>query len=159
MVRDRLKLTERADALFSLHRRWKPMGVGYEKYGMMADVEHIKDRQERENYRFDITELGGTMPKPDRIRRLIPLFEEERIWLPQSIHKVDYEKVRRELVGSFIEEEYKAFPVGLHDDMLDALARITEEEMELVWPEPVIEEDNRYAKRSSQRRQGSWMTV
>ncbi len=35
---------------------------------------------------------------------------------------------------SFIEEEYFAFPVGLHDDMLDALARICEPDMTLVWP-------------------------
>lgn len=159
MVRDRLKLTERADALFRLHKRWKPLAVGYEKYGMMADIEHIKDRQNRENYRFEITELGGPLPKPDRIRRLVPLFEQGRIWLPQSLTKVDYEGVPRELVGLFIEEEYKAFPVGLHDDVLDAMARLLDEEMALVWPEEELPEDDRYTRRYAPRRQGSWMTA
>ena len=34
----RLSLTERADALFRLHRRWRPRGVGYERYGMLSDI-------------------------------------------------------------------------------------------------------------------------
>ena len=34
----------------------------------------------------------------------------------------------------FIEEEYRAFPVPLHDDLLDSLSRIAEPEIPLVWP-------------------------
>jgi predicted phage terminase large subunit-like protein len=160
MIRDRLRLTERADALFALHRRWRPQKVGYEKYGLMADIEHVKDRMERENYRFPIEELGGPMPKPDRIKRLIPLFEQGRVWLPHSLHKTDYEGLVRELVGVFIEEEYKAFPVGLHDDMLDALARLCDEELGLIWPEQEEKPKNRYARRLYDRRgSGSYMSV
>lgn len=158
MLRDRLSLTERADALFALHRRWRPDGVGYERYGMMADIEHIRDRQERENYRFEVKELGGTMPKPDRIRRLIPLFESGRILLPETLLKTDYEKRVVDLVQSFREEEYKAFPVGLHDDMLDALARILDEDMNVVWPKSYVPDD-RYARPRDRRRAGSWMTA
>ena len=40
-VRDRLNLTERGDKLFELHRKWRPERVGYEKYGMQADIEYI----------------------------------------------------------------------------------------------------------------------
>jgi hypothetical protein len=40
------------------HRKYQPMAVGYEQYGMMADIEHIRDLQERENYRFDIHAAG-----------------------------------------------------------------------------------------------------
>jgi hypothetical protein len=40
----------------------------------------------------------------------------------------------RDLVDDFVEHEYNAFPVGLHDDMLDALARLFEPDMTLVWP-------------------------
>lgn len=158
LVRDRLKLTERADALFALHRRWKPLGVGYERYGMMADIEHIKDRQERENYRFAVTELKGLMPKSDRIKRLIPHFEQGRVWLPESIHKVDYEGIMRELVGVFVDEEYRAFPVGLHDDIMDALARMLDEDMSLTWPQGEPEADERYVARRPRQR-GSWMTA
>lgn len=160
MVRDRLKLTERADALFSLHRTWKPKGVGYERYGMMADIEHIQDRQNRENYRFPIIELGGLMPKSDRIKRLIPLFEQGRIWLPNTIYKKDYEGQRRELVSTFVEDEYKAFPVGLHDDTLDAMARVVDPDMNLVWPQAVEEPDDRYSRRYMPKQNApSWRTV
>lgn len=124
IVRDRLSLTQRADLLFNLHRRWRPILVGYERYGMMADIEHIKDRMDREIYHFPITEVGGSMPKVDRIRRLIPLYEQGRIFLPHKLIKTNYEGVEVDLVKTFVEEEYKAFPVAGHDDLLDAQARL-----------------------------------
>lgn len=133
-VRDRLNLKERGDRLFSLHRKYKPKQVRYEKYGLMADVEHYDSRMESENYRFTITEVAGQTSKVDRIRRLIPLFEAGRIWLPQSHHSTDWQKSTRDLVHDFVEEEYFPFPVGLHDDMLDALARIAEPDLKLIWP-------------------------
>lgn len=135
-VRDRLSLTERADLVFAWHRKWRPMAVGYEKYGMMADVEHIQDRMERENYRFDITELGGQQPKIDRIRRLIPWFEKGRIYLPPSLSKTNYEGRTVDLVRSFIDDEYLAFPVALHDDMLDAMARVLDSNLPVEFPAP-----------------------
>ena len=135
MVRDRLNLTERADRVFALHRKWKPKQVRYEKYGLMADIEHIKSRMETETYRFDITEVGGQTKKEDRIGRLIPIFEQGRFYLPKSFHVTDYQKVVRDLVRDFVEEELVAFPVGIHDDALDALARIAEPDLKLTWPQ------------------------
>lgn len=133
-VRDRLNLKERGDRLFALHRKYKPKQVRYEKYGLMSDIEHFQSRMENENYRFTITEVGGQTSKSDRIKRLIPLFEAGRIWMPKSKYVTDWQKVPVDLVHAFIEEEYMAFPVGLHDDMLDALARICEPELSLSWP-------------------------
>ena len=137
IVRDRLSLTERADRVFTLHRKWKPKEVRYEKYGLMADVEHIKSRQESENYRFEIKEVGGQTKKPDRIGRLIPIFEQGKVYLPKSLHITDYQKQTVDLVRAFIEEELVAFPVGLHDDMLDALSRIAEPDLKLIWPKEI----------------------
>lgn len=134
MVRDRLNLTERADRIFQLHRKWRPKQVRYEKYGLMADIEHIKARQENENYRFDIKEVGGQTSKQDRIKRLLPIFEGGRFYLPENFYSTDWQKVPIDLVQSFIEEEYMAFPVGLHDDMLDSLSRIAESDLSLTWP-------------------------
>ena len=135
MIRDRLTLTERADRLFELHRKWKPKQVRYERYGMMADIEHIKNRQEKDSYRFDITEVAGQTSKVDRIGRLLPLFEQGRIYLPVSLHKTNYEKKAVDLVQAYVEEEYVPFPVGIHDDMNDSLARIAEPDLPLVWPQ------------------------
>lgn len=135
IVRDRLNLTERAALVMQLHRKWKPKQVRYEKYGKDADIEHIRSVQEAENYRFEITAVGGSLAKPDRIKRLIPLFEQGRIYLPRSLHRTNYEKVTEDLVHVFIQDEYKAFPVALHDDMLDSLARIAEPDLPLAWPQ------------------------
>lgn len=134
VVRDRLNLTERTRVLFDLHRQWKPKGVGYEKYGMQADIEHIREQQEAKNYRFDIIELGGQVPKLDRIRKLIPLFEAGKIYLRGSKSYTDYEGTTRNLIEVFIEEEYKAFPVMSHDDMLDCLARIVDPDLHAEFP-------------------------
>ena len=157
MVRDRLSLTERAEKVFELHRTWRPLEVRYEKYGLMADIEHIKSRQESENYRFDLKEVGGQTRKPDRIGRLIPLFEQGKVYLPKSLHTTNYQKEVKDLVKVFIEEEYAAFPVGLHDDMLDALSRIAEPEMKLVWPkeEKIIIDAPRRVNRESSNT--AWM--
>ena len=141
MVRDRLNLKERSDRLFAMHRKWSAEGlaikqVRYERYGMMADIEHLQTRMEEENYRFHITEVGGQTSKADRVKRLLPLFEQGRIWLPETQFVTDWQKRPVDLVQSFVEEEYMAFPVGLHDDMLDALARMEEPDLDLVWPQP-----------------------
>lgn len=145
MVRDRLGLTERADLVFRLHRKWKPRVVGYEKYSMQADIDHIQDRQQRENYRFDIVALGGNLQKHDRIRRLIPIFEENRVYLPEALHRTVYDGRTLDLVETFINEEYDPFPVPVHDDMLDALARILDEELCAQWPDAnTMEKSDRY---------------
>src|SRR3990167_287469 len=151
MVRDRLNITERAELVIRLHSKWKPMQVRYEKYGMMADVEFIKRLQAEQNYRFEIVEVGGQLPKADRIRRLVPIFEQGKMYLPDFLYKTDYEKIPRELVNVFIEEEYLAFPVSVHDDMLDSLARIAEPDLLLVWPQ-IEEEPDRYR---NERKTGS----
>jgi predicted phage terminase large subunit-like protein len=152
MVRDRLNLTERADTLIRLHKKWKPIEVRYEKYGMMADIQHIQYQQRQINYRFDIVEVGGVTPKNDRIRRLIPGFEQGQWYFPPSITRTDYEGMTRELVQAFIEEEYACFPVPLHDDMLDALARLEEPDLSLTWPKQDEEEDKpkRYRRERSE---------
>lgn len=134
MVRDRLNLTQRCKLVMDLHRKWKPLDVRYEKYGLQADIEHIQYVQGEENYRFDITEVGGETAKNDRIKRLIPLFEQKRIYLPRSQHRTNYEGRTEDMVHSFINDEFRAFPVSLHDDMLDSLARIAEPDLPLTWP-------------------------
>lgn len=152
MVRDRLNLTERTQTLFLLHQMHRPLGVGYEKYGMQADIEHIQYVQGIKNYRFPITPLGGSTPKFDRIRRLIPIFEQKRMFLPYGLVKPNYEGRSENLVQVFVNEEYVPFPVMAHDDMLDCLARIVDPAFETIFPiveaQPVVltqaEKDWRY---------------
>ena len=140
IVRDRLNLKERGDQLFSLHRKWSAAGlkikqVRYERYGMMADIEHYQARMEDENYRFPITEVAGQTSKHDRIKRLVPIFEQGKFWLPESLFYTNWERTTVDLIKAFVDEEFMAFPVGLHDDLLDSLARMEEPDLSLVWPQ------------------------
>lgn len=139
-IRDRLNLTERTKALFSLHRKWRPQGVGYEEYGVQADREHMEYVMAQENYRFGITPLGGVLKsKADRIRRLVPIFEQGRMLLPQAgiVYRTIAEQQSVNLIKTFLDEEYVPFPVLAHDDMLDAMSRILDDDFNVIFPQPL----------------------
>jgi predicted phage terminase large subunit-like protein len=155
-IRDRLNLEERAQAVMRMHRKWRPQVVGYEKYGMMADVEYLKQIQERDNYRFFIQELGGKMPKHDRIRRLVPAFSEGQFYLPTELHYTQYDGRTVDLVETFINDEMMPFPVGGHDDVLDAFSRVYD--VDLTWPK-AAEELQRPRRYGESRRRTSWRSV
>ncbi len=134
-IRDRMNLTERASKLFDLHRQYAPQHVVYEKYGMQSDIEHIEYVQNQKNYRFSIQSIGGNMPKKDRIRRLVPIFETGRFFLPTHSTFVDYEGNHRDFVRLFIDEEFSTFPACGHDDMLDCLARVVDPNLGATFPD------------------------
>lgn len=141
IVRDRLNLTERGRKVMQLHRKWRPLQVRYEEYGLQADIQYLQSVMAQETYTFDIEKVAGKAAKEDRIKRLIPLFEQGQILLPRQLNYTDYEGRTQDLVNVFIEQEFKAFPVPLHDDMLDALARIEEPGIDLTWPKQEEPED------------------
>jgi len=129
MFRDRLNPTERVQMVMRTHKKWnalcgRPPEVVYEKYGLMSDTHWIRQEQDRQGYRFSLVEVGGQLKKEDRIRRLIPLFEQKRIYLPMNHIYVDNKGQSNEMIQTFIKEEYETFPFSKHDDMLDVLARI-----------------------------------
>lgn len=138
IVRDRLNPTERINAVIDLHMKWnkecgKSPKVVYEDYSMQSDAYYIQKAMSDLNYRFPFVSVGGRIMKEDRIRRLIPLFENERIYLPRKViyNTVDGEQV--ELVTALI-DEMLTFPVAKHDDLLDAFSRLLEEEVYATFP-------------------------
>lgn len=180
--RDRMKLSTKAETLIELHRKWNPGLVAYEEYGMQADIEHIQYVQKQELYEFPIHPLGGPIKKELRILGLIPYFEngyksekdggdglpKSRIIFPRHLHQIDYNGIRRDLVRDFIEEEFVAFPVLKHDDMIDCLARIQDLERDQLIqvprqddrPSEGIEQRISSAYRKQTNGQGkSWMTA
>lgn len=135
-IRDRLNLTEKAKKLFQLHRKWRPVRTGYEEYGMQADIEHMEYEMGIQNYRFKIIPLGGNkLSKEDRIRKLVPIFENHRFYLPHKLLFKDYEGNVKDFVLQLLEDEYEAFPVGVHDDMMDCMARIVDPSLGIQFPE------------------------
>jgi hypothetical protein len=55
--------------------------------------------------------------------------------LPETLFVVNYEGDRIDLIQQLIDDEYNPFPVSVHDDMLDAMARITDHDLHAVFPE------------------------
>lgn len=140
MVYDKLNPTERINKVIYLHKKWnklsgKPPTVAYEKYGMMSDTHFLKKAQATLNYRFHVIEVGGSMRKVDRIRRLIPLFQSRRFYLPFNIMFRNGQGKTVDLIQEFIKSEMEHFPSSTHDDMLDALSRICDENVYATFPE------------------------
>lgn len=132
-VRERIGLTERTDILFEWAAKYSPQAVGYETYGMQSDIAHIQDRMEREQYRFRIVELGGSLRKEDRIRRLIPRLERAGLWFPDKLQRTSADGQPYDLMQQVIDQEVKGFPVAPFDDFLDMLSRLEDlEEMKLL---------------------------
>lgn len=142
-VRDRLNPTERIEMLFRLHRDWngltgKPPKVGYEEFGLMTDIHYIKKHQKETSYRFPLIKLGNPggkkISKENRIRRMLPDLQNGRWWFPDSIMYTDFEGRTIDLVREIIKSEMATFPRARYDDMLDALTRIYDDEMQAVFP-------------------------
>ena len=134
-IRDRLNLTEKAARLFYFHRTYSPLGVWYEEYGLQADIEYIEGVQDRENYHFKINPLGGKLAKSDRIEKLIPIFQEHRFYIPETLIRVNHLGQQEDVVKAFVNEEYKIWPYALHDDSLDNKSRILDPEIKVKFPE------------------------
>lgn len=139
MVRDRLNPTERIDTLFMLHRKWnglsgKPPRVGYEKYSMQSDTHYVTKKQADEGYYFPLIVLGGPKAKTTRVSRMVPDLQNGRWRLPQGLHYVDTEGKSWDLIRELANVEIKTFPMSKFDDMLDAISRVYEPDLGLVFP-------------------------
>ena len=135
-VTDRLSLTERAKAVMDFQRKYRPLKVGYEEYGLQADIEHIEDLQTRTQYHFTITPLGGKLSKDDKIGKLIPIFEYSRMWIPAKCLFIDHEGFTQDATQIF-KNQYDVWPVsGGFDDSLDNMSRILDKDFGAVFPEP-----------------------
>lgn len=138
MIRDRLNPTDRVSTLMMLVRKWAALSdknpkVGYEKYGMMSDTHYIKEKQRQDAYNFPLIELGGQMIKEERIRRMIPDLQNGRWFFPATLHYVDMEGRKFDLITE-MRGEMSSFPRARWDDILDSISRVYESELFLTFP-------------------------
>jgi len=132
LIRERLNLFDRWKALSKLMRKHPTIRkVLYEQYGLQADISHFQHMMKEDGVYFTIQPLGGRLKKEDRIRKLIPLFENGKVYLPEALYS---EVDGRDYIKEFIEEEYLLFPYSSHDDGLDAASRVKDEEAEVYPP-------------------------
>lgn len=138
MIDNRLDLTKRCEVLIALHRRYSRYGdcpVFYEDYGLQADIQHIEFRQKQINYHFKITPIGGSMAKQARIMRLQPATENGSIHLPRSL--IRYNSLGQSInIVQLLKAQMSAYPIVQHDDILDCLSRIYDDEVERMVPIP-----------------------
>lgn len=161
-VRDKLNPTDRINVLFMMHRKWnelsgKPPKVGVEEYGMMSDIHYLNEKKKQDAYNFPIVKLGGRVQKEARIRRLIPDMQNGRWYFPQSLIYCDTEGRKFDLVQEILNGEMATFPRARHDDMLDAISRMYEPDLNMIFPKPktgMVEKARRAAAAS--RNEDSW---
>lgn len=123
-IRDRLSLSQKWDAMSDLVRRWELSDVYLERHGSNEEVQYYEEHMEKEGLYFSITEINTKTPKPQRIEALATLFVKQRIIFPRTIPYKTVDGEYRDMITDFIEEEYKAYPFFVHDDMMDCLAYI-----------------------------------
>ena len=136
IIRDKFNLHERTMKIIELDRKYRPMKIGYERYGMNNDIEAMEMVMELENYRFSrkIVELRGNTAKNDRIKKLIVPFKQNRIYLPYECKHKTWEGDVVDNSKIFVNTEYLGFPYSDHDDMLDCLSRIMDDKMKMRPP-------------------------
>jgi len=120
LVRDRVNLGERWAILKGMVQAYPSCSVWYERYGLQSDIQHFEIRQQEEGVYFNINEMSGQVSKLQRIRRLQPVFEQGKFYLPESgiVYKGE------DLVNTLIRQEYVPFPFPVTWDMMDAISRI-----------------------------------
>lgn len=122
--RQRITATETVRHIFDVHQAFAPSVIGVEDVAYQKALLHfVSEEMLRRNQivpikgvrRSNITTDGGKRSnnsKPLRIRSLVPRFEFGKIFVSQGLDDLLW--------------EYKSFPRGAHDDLLDALASIEE---------------------------------
>lgn len=153
--RHKMGLRERWEALKGLRRVWmaqpgvQMVKVGYERYGMQADLEYFEEQMQRDRDVFEIAELNwtaeGGQSKDDRVQRLQPAFASRRFFLAavtqgetanqrrireqgqpfrifKPVMRRDHEGNLYSLNKGFL-EEYLTYPFSAKKDLIDAVSR------------------------------------
>lgn len=107
----RLDPLQTIDALFNVYERFRPVRVGIETVAYQKALMYfLREEMKRRQSYMPLVELKATTKKELRIRGLIPLYK------TGVIHH------RKGVENNLLEEELLTFPMGIHDDVLDALA-------------------------------------
>ena len=98
-MRHKMGLKERWQAIAGLRKVWtaqpgvQMVRIGYERYGMQADLEYFEEQMQLTKDHFEIVELNwtsdGTRAKEDRVQRLQPDFASHRFFLAMVCKRKD----------------------------------------------------------------------
>jgi predicted phage terminase large subunit-like protein len=110
-----MKPSDSMEQIFKLYRKWRPLIVGIETVAYQAAIVDFLEKEMRaQNTFFRIQKLRAAKKKELRIETALqPRFVTHSIMFPGFTPWCDE-----------LEQELLAFPHGLHDDRIDALAYI-----------------------------------
>ena len=167
--RDRWSLGEFKDQVLEACRKWRPLICYVEQFGAQRDVEMLKDELRERKWRGTRIEAlprergseASDASKTWRITRLQDSMSRFRWWFPRAVGYRPKGEAR-DCLQIFLDEEYKVWAPNMkipHDDMLDTLAMVLNNELRLHWPESAdrkLRRKNRQA-RVSRRQHSAWV--
>jgi phage terminase large subunit-like protein len=154
--RHKMGLRERWEALKGLRKVWlaqpgvQQVQVGYERYGMQADLEFFEEQMQKDKDAFEIIELNwtsdGAQAKDDRVQRLQPDFMAHKFYMAavvqgetanqkriteqgqsfrvfRPVNRRDHEGNVYSLNKGFL-EEFLTYPFSSKKDLIDACSRL-----------------------------------
>jgi hypothetical protein len=144
LSRERERLMDQFDRLFSLVARWHPHCVWLED---KAIYQQLQAEQNRRSFRFRlqmVPDVARQRPKEARIQELQGAFSRKEHIFPKDGFGHGSKADRRDTLHQFLEDEYRFWTplrrAVLNDDMLDAMAWVDQPEVRPVYPQNLPEQ-------------------
>lgn len=141
IIWDRMLPNQIIDHIFNNYEQYYPRKIGVELTAYQKSLQYaLIDEMRRRNMYLPLVELKAERSKVERIEGLIPRYANGTIFhLDQLTYKAD------------LEDQLMRFPVGKHDDIIDALAY----GLQIAYParRPSIERRRRYSENEDEE---SW---
>lgn len=136
MVRDKMILKEKWTALHNFMLRNGCSKAYYEKHGAgWTDIQYYREKMQEDGIYFTIQEISNQYDsKSNRIQQLQPIIEEHKFYIPKTMSYRTITGKRVDLVYDFKADELSKFPFCKHDDMLDCIANMKNEEVLFIPP-------------------------
>jgi len=131
MIRDKMELKEKWLALHTFMLKNGVSKAYYEKHGSgWTDIQYFREKMKDDGIYFTIQEISNQYDsKPNRIQQLQPILEDLRFYVPRTMSYRTLEGKRTDLVYELKHDELSKFPFCKHDDMLDCIAMMKNEEV------------------------------
>lgn len=123
--RRRRNPSDQINDIFRAVARWRPISVGIETVAYQESLAHFVEKEQKERgIYFNVVRVRTRGNKNSKIRgRLQPLMRSGMLYVPKHAEWLEDLKA-----------EVSMFPVGKHDDIIDALAMIEDARAELLVP-------------------------
>lgn len=126
MIRDKLDVFERFNAMYDLNLKHNPELFFYEAQANSSDMTIIEQQLLNVKVPFFVEKVQSNESgsKMKRMQNLLAVFKRGDFLLPETLPYMQEDGREVDLVQEFINTEFLKFPRLSHDDMLDAMSWI-----------------------------------